>query len=102
MEQEVKKTGVEKLKEIAVSEPINIALPMDLVYKKAFVSGDIYINGIEEVDLTDTQKRAVIHRIMRFYKNNPYELRDLLRFFIKSQSQWCESRGLRKVFEVKI
>lgn len=105
MEQEVKeKIGAEKLREIAVKQRIDIAHPMELSYDDGYITYNVFVNGIEESDLNDTERRAVIQRVMRYYKNNPSKLRDLLQFFIKHEEyEICEKNFTQLgTFKIKI
>ena len=93
------KFNMEKFKEFVKDEPIGLTKPMSFVFTYWCISNSLTINGIEEADLTDAQRRVVIHRIFQWYRKHPEHLNPLLQYFVEThcddyeQSEPCEQCG---------
>ncbi len=93
------KFNMEKFKEIVKDEPIGLMKPMRLEFSYGCLANSLSVNDIEEADLTDAQRRIVIHRIFSWYRNHPEHLNPLLQYFVEThcddyeQSEPCECCG---------
>lgn len=68
-----------------VEEPrISMFRPIKLEYSYGCMANSLSLNGIEEIDLTDVERKQVIHKIFAWYRNHPEELNNLLQYFIES------------------
>jgi hypothetical protein len=57
---------------------------MKLIYSYGCLANELSVNGIQEVDLTDKQRKEVINRIFQWYDNHPAALNNLLQYFIET------------------
>lgn len=93
------KFNMEKFKEFVKDEPIGLTKPMSFEFTYGCIANSLTINGIEEADLTDAQRRNVIHRIFQWYRKHPEHLNPLLQYFVEThcddyeQSEPCEHCG---------
>ena len=44
-------------------------------------------HNINEIDMTDSQRQNVIHKIFMWYKKHPGHLNDLLQYFIEANAE---------------
>lgn len=51
-----------------------------------YIADSLTVNGIQEVDLTDTQRKIVIHKVFMWYKKHPEVLNGLLKDFLELHS----------------
>lgn len=58
-----------KFKETVKDEPIGLMKPMRLEFSYGCLANSLSVNDIEEADLTDAQRRIVIHRIFSWIAN---------------------------------
>jgi hypothetical protein len=93
----------DKFMEHVTDELIGLFKPMNMVYSYGCLANELSVNGISEIDMTDSQRKLVIHKIMHWYKNNPNELNGLLQYFIETHSDdtdlsdICEQCGDRVI-----
>lgn len=93
----------EKFMEHVVDEPIALFKPLNMIYSSGCMSNELSVNGISEIDMTNSQRKAIIHKIMMWYKKHPEELNDLLQYFIETHadeydmSDICEQCGDRVI-----
>lgn len=73
-----------KFKELVKDEPIGLTKPMELEYAYGCLANSLSVNGIQEVDLTDKQRKEVINRIFQWYDKHPDALNNLLQYFIET------------------
>lgn len=76
----------EKFMEFVVEEPIGLFKPLNMVYSYGCMSNELSVNGVSEIDMSDSQRRVVIHKLMMWYKKHPEELNNLLQYFIETQA----------------
>ena len=84
-----------------INEPHRISLfnPIELEYSYGCMANSLSCNGVQEIDLTDNERKYIIHKLMMWYKKHPEELNDLLQYFIESKcteyecSEPCECCG---------
>lgn len=76
--------NMDKFKEFVVDEPIGLLKPLELVYSYGCLVNELSVNGIQEIDLTDAQRKIVIHKIFMWYKKHPEALNGLLQYFIET------------------
>lgn len=57
---------------------------MKLIYSYGCLANSLSVNGIQEIDLTDAQRKVVIHRIFAWYRKHPEALNNLLQYFIET------------------
>ena len=57
---------------------------MKLIYSYGCLANSLSVNGIQEIDLTDQQRKEVINRIFQWYKKHPEALNNLLQYFIET------------------
>lgn len=74
----------EKFMEFVVEEPISMFNPMNMVYSYGCMSNELSVNGINEIDMTDSQRKNVIHKIFMWYRKHPEHLNNLLQYFIEA------------------
>lgn len=88
-----------KFMEFVKEEPISLFKPMNMVLSEGCIANELSINDIQEINMTDTQRKVVIHKIMNWYKKNPGKLNNLLQYFIEANcdyydiSEPCECCG---------
>lgn len=93
----------EKFLEHVVDEPIGLFKPLDMVYSYGCMANELSVNGISEIDMDDSQRKSIIHKIMMWYKKHPAELNNLLQYFIETyaddydMSDVCEQCGDRVI-----
>ena len=49
--------------------------PLDMVYSIGCINSELSVNGINEVDMTDEQRRIVMERMMSYYMEHLESLR---------------------------
>ena len=74
----------DKFMEFVVDEPISLFKPMKLKMVSGCMSDLLTVNNIEEINLTDNQRKNIIHRIYTWYRKHPEQLNNLLQYFIES------------------
>ena len=74
----------DKFMEFAVDEPISLFKPMKLKMVIGCMCDSLTVNNIEEMNLTDNQRKNIIHRIYTWYRKHPEQLNNLLQYFIES------------------
>ena len=75
----------EKFMEFVEETPrISLFNPIELEYSYGCMANSLSLNGIEEIDLTDSERKHVIHKIFAWYRKHPEELNNLLQYFIES------------------
>ena len=74
----------EKFMEFVKDEPIGLFKPINMIYSYGCMANELSVNNISEIDLTDSQRRLVIHKIFHWYLQNPGELNNLLQYFIET------------------
>lgn len=74
----------EKFMEFVTEEPISIFRPMNMIYSYGCIANELSVNGINEIDMTDSQRQNVIHKIFMWYKKHPENLNNLLQYFIET------------------
>lgn len=93
------KFNMEKFKQMVKDGPIGLTKPMSLEYSYGCLVNSLSVNGIQEIDLTDNQRKIVIHRIFSWYRKHPEHLNPLLQYFVEThcddyeQSEPCEQCG---------
>lgn len=60
---------------------------MNMIYSYGCTSNELSVNGIQEVDMTDGERKATIRRIMSWYENHPENLNGLLQYFIEAHAE---------------
>ena len=62
----------EKFMEFVVEEPVSMFNPMNMVYSYGCMANELSVNGVNEVDMTDSQRQNVIesHRMCKKQKRN--------------------------------
>lgn len=80
----------ENFVEHVADEPIGLFKPMKMVYTFGCVANELSVNGINETDMTESQRKIIIHRLMMWYKKNPDKLNNLLQYFIESNAEECD------------
>lgn len=78
------KFNMDKFKEFVKDEPIGLMKPMSLEFSYGCLANSLSVNGIQEIDLTDAQRKVVIHRIFSWYRKHPEALNNLLQYFIET------------------
>ena len=81
----------EKFMEFVVEEPVSMFSPMNMVYSYGCMANELSVNGINEVDMTDSQRQNVIHKMFMWYKKHPEHLNNLLQYFIEAHYEDYES-----------
>ena len=72
---------------------------MNMIYSYGCTSNELSVNGIQEVNMTNGERKAIIHRIMNWYENHLENFNDLLQYFIETHaedydmSEPCEQCG---------
>ena len=74
----------EKFMEFVEEPRISMFRPIKLEYSHGCMANSLSLNGIEEIDLTDNERKQVIHKIFSWYRKHPEELNNLLQYFIES------------------
>lgn len=74
----------EKFMEFVVEEPVSMFNPMNMVYSYGCMANELSVNGVNEVDMTDSQRQNVIHKMFMWYKKHPEHLNELLQYFIEA------------------
>lgn len=74
----------EKFMEFVEEPRISMFRPIKLEYSRGCMANSLSLNGIEEIDLTDDERKQVIHKIFAWYRKHPKELNNLLQYFIES------------------
>ena len=89
----------EKFMEFVTEEPISMFRPMNMIYSYGCIANELSVNNINEIDMTDSQRQNVIHKIFMWYKKHPGHLNNLLQYFIEvnaedyDMSKPCECCG---------
>lgn len=76
----------EKFMEHVVDEPIGLFKPLNMVYSYGCMANELSVNGVNEIDMTDSQRKVIIHKMMMWYKKHPDELNNLLQYFIETHA----------------
>lgn len=74
----------DKFMEHVINEPIGLFKPLDMVYSYGCMADELSVNNISEIDMDDSQRKVIIHRIMHWYKKHPEHLNNLLQYFIEA------------------
>jgi hypothetical protein len=74
----------DKFMEHVIDEPIGLFKPLDMVYSYGCMANELSVNNISEIDMDDSQRKIIIHRIMHWYKKHPIYLNNLLQYFIET------------------
>lgn len=64
-----------------------------MVYSSGCINSELSVNGINEIDMTDKQRRIVMERIMSYYMEHLEQLNHLMIYFIETEHQDYESDG---------
>lgn len=69
-----------------VEEPPRISLfnPIELEFSYGCTANSLSCNGVQEIDLTENERKLIIHKLMMWYKKHPEKLNNLLQYFIES------------------
>ena len=69
-----------------VEEPQRISLfnPIELEYSYGCMANSLSCNGVQEIDLTENERKYIIHKLMMWYKKHPENLNNLLQYFVES------------------
>ena len=83
----------EKFQEFVVEEPISIFKPMNMIYSYGCMANELSVNNISEINMTDSQRKNVIHKLFMWYKKHPEHLNELLQYFIEAHCddwEYCD------------
>ena len=96
------KFNKEKFMEFVTTERISLFRPINLEYSYGCLADSLTANRIQETELTDKERKIILHKIWRWYCKHPQELNNLLQYFIETQAedfefteQACECCGDR-------
>lgn len=69
-----------------VNDPPRISLfnPLNIHIAESCSKETCLINDVELSELTDSERKIIIHRIISWYKKHPEELKYLLQYFLTS------------------
>lgn len=69
-----------------VKEPPRISIfnPIELEFSYGCMANSLSCNGIQEIDLTENERKDIIYKLMMWYKKHPEKLNNLLQYFIES------------------
>lgn len=71
-----------------VNDPPRISLfkPLNIHITENCSKETCLINDVDFSELTESEQKIIIHRIISWYKKHPKELKDLLQYFLTSYS----------------
>lgn len=67
--------------------------PLDMVYSSGCINSELSVNGINEIDMTDEQRRVVMERMMSYYMEHLESLNNLMVYFLETEYQDYDSFG---------
>ena len=66
---------------------------MKLEYTYGCIANSLSVDGTQEIDLTDAERRHVIERLSAFFHNHPEHLNPLLQHVLEAYGDYeCDNR----------